>query len=240
MKIMSKITIGLFTASLLFVGCNDNNAAPKVQEKVKATVSETSLGLRHTNLYAEASDTKGAKTSYATNYAGSGIKINRAFQDAPPMIPHDVEGMLPIKIGNNQCTGCHMPDVAAGVGATPIPVSHFTNFRPHHHISADGKDFSKTIDNMKNEKSIKKEAKLQGARFNCSQCHAPQSETKLAVENTFQPDFVMSDGAHKSSWKTEADFLYGLDTVKGKGGEVTAEDIKNANSKAGVSPWTHH
>jgi cytochrome c-type protein NapB len=93
---------------------------------------------------------------------------------------------------------------------------------------------------MKNEKSIKKENRLQGARFNCSQCHAPQSETELAVENNFQPDYVMPDGAHRSSWKSEADFLYGLDTIKGQGGEVTAEDIKNANSKAGEAVFKHH
>jgi len=133
-----------------------------------------------------------------------------------------------------------MPAVAPSMNATPIPVSHFTNFRPHHKISKDGKDFTKTIDNMKNEKSIKKESKLYGGRFNCTQCHAPQSTGDLVVENNFKPDYVKKDGAHRSSWKTEADFLYGLDTIKGKAGEVTAEDVKNENSKAGVSPWTHH
>jgi cytochrome c-type protein NapB len=65
---------------------------------------------------------------------------------------------------------------------------------------------------MKNEVSIKKTNKLQGARFNCSQCHAPQSKG-LAVKNTFKADFTSKDGASKSSWKGSK-LLEGLDTVK--------------------------
>ncbi|QFR49740.1 nitrate reductase [Sulfurimonas lithotrophica] len=232
MKIMSKITIGLFTATLLFVGCNDS-ATPASGNKVAPTVTEKSLGLRKTDLYSEKAETQGDKTNYSEAACGSGYKINRAFQDAPPMIPHGTEGMLPIKIGNNQCTGCHEPAVAVSMGATPIPRSHYTNFRPTHHISADGEDFSKSVDNMKNEVSIKTEDRLQGARFNCSQCHAPQSQGKLAVANNFEPDYTQNDGANKSSWNSQADFMYGIDTIKGDGGKVTADDIANKDSAAG-------
>ena len=128
------------------------------------------------------------------------------------MIPHDTEGMLPITIDNNQCVGCHMPEVAVGMNATPIPKSHFTNFRPHHKF--DGKTFEKSIDNMKNEIAIQEKNTLVNARFNCSQCHAPQSEGQL-VGNTFSPEFTSKDGASKSSWNGSK-LTEGLDTIMGE------------------------
>ena len=51
----------------------------------------------------------------------SGYKIDRAYQNAPPMIPHDVEGMLNITRDNNACIGCHDAAVAESMGTTPIP-----------------------------------------------------------------------------------------------------------------------
>ena len=136
MKIVNKITLGLVTATLLFVGCSQN-ATPAKKEVVKATISEDSLGLRKASLFNEA-EIKPNGTEYSQNYAGSGHKIKRAFQDAPPMIPHDVTGLIPITIHDNQCLGCHMPEVAPSVGATPIPASHFMDFRPVTTLAADG------------------------------------------------------------------------------------------------------
>ena len=228
MKTISKITIGLTAALLLFSGCD--SASPTASAKVAPTITEESLGLRKTDLYSEKSDTTGMETNYRTSSAGSGEKINRAFQDAPPMIPHDTTGMLPIKIGANQCTGCHMPEVASAMGATPLPKSHFTDFRPKHKY--DGKTFSKAVDNMKNQVSIKETAHLQGSRFNCTLCHATQSQGDLAVENTFEAAYTKDDGSSKSSWAGKA-YLDQLDTIQGDAGKVTAADIANANSKAG-------
>jgi len=193
MKIISKLTIGLATAAVLFVGCG-NDATPAKSEVVKPTISEESLGLRKTTLNNEA--VAPAKTSYGKSVAGSGYKIKRAFQDAPPMIPHDTEGMLPIKIGDNQCIACHAPAVAKDMGATPYPPSHMTNFRPKSHAIGGENTSSEKLANI----SIKKEGKLVGARYNCSQCHAPQSDTPLAVENNFKPEYTSKDGASKSSW----------------------------------------
>lgn len=196
----SKLTISIATLAAVFtVGC-----ATAAQ-----TVSEESLGLRKTDLYSEATTT-GDKTEYAKAAAGTSKKFDRAFQDAPPMIPHDTEGMLPITINNNACTGCHEPAVAVSMGATPIPKSHFIDFRPKHNF--DGKTFTKSIDNMKNEVSVKPISQVAGARFNCSQCHAPQSTGKLVVESTFEPAFTRKDGAFKSTW--DEVILDNLDTLK--------------------------
>ncbi len=228
MKLVSKIALSSCAiAVLFFAGCN-NTATPAKQKSVKPTISEESLGLRKDNLYSEDKIVP-EKTEYRKDYAGSGKTINRAFQDAPPMIPHDTEGMLPITINNNQCTACHDPQVAVSMNATPIPKSHFTDFRPKHKF--DGKKFQKSIDNYKNEVAIKEINHLSGARFNCTQCHAPQSEGKLIVDNNFQAVYTEKDGAKKSSWKgtklTEA-----LDTV-GDESYVTKKDIANKDSKAG-------
>jgi len=211
MKTISKITLGLATTALLIVGCGEaNNATPANTTRVKPIINEESLGLRKTDLYSEKRETVGVKTAHTTNAAGSGIFIDRAFQDAPPMVPHSVEGMIPITFKDNQCVACHAPAVAESMGATPYPASHMTNFRPDsmaightNTTSADLKDIS-----------IKKSAKLVGARFNCQLCHAPQGEGQL-VENTFQPDFTTSkDGAHRSNWKGTK-LMEGINTIDG-------------------------
>jgi cytochrome c-type protein NapB len=208
MKTISKITIGLATAALLFVGCGEN-ATPSAGETVKPTISEESLGLRKTNLYTEAAETAGDATHYGKSTAGSGYKIKRAFQDAPPMIPHDVEGMLPITIKDNQCIACHDPVVAKDMGATPYPPSHMTNFRPSSSYAIKSEN---TSDGTLKHISIKKEGKLVGARFNCSQCHAPQSDSP-APANNFEATYLNKDGASKSSWNG-ARFMEGIDTTK--------------------------
>ena len=208
MKTISKIIIGLAAMTVLFIGC----------VKTPNTVSEESLGLRKTDLYSEKANTHGDETKYSKTTAGSGHKFKRAFQDAPPMIPHDTEGMLPITINNNQCTGCHQPGVAESMGALPYPKSHMTDFRPATALAADGKITKNgtSVDNTSSAKleyvSIKDLGTLAGARFNCSQCHAPQSEG-LAVENTFEADYVRADGASKSTWDGTK-LMEGIDTTK--------------------------
>jgi cytochrome c-type protein NapB len=185
-----KILTGSVVAALLMVGCTDS-AAPVAQEEVKPAITEESLGLRKTNLYTEA-DTVAAKTEYRTAACGTAEKIPRAFDNAPPMIPHDTEGMLPIEAGNNACTSCHMPEVAASVGATAIPKSHFTSFRPVTKLAEDGslvKDGTKvanTSDHLTSQHALND---MYQGRFNCTQCHAPQSTGNLLVENNFRPDF---------------------------------------------------
>jgi cytochrome c-type protein NapB len=161
----------------------------------KKEVTEEVLGLRKTSLFDE--NVEPAKTDYKRAAAGSSDRFERAYVNAPPMIPHDVEGLLPITSKNNQCLGCHMPDAAKGVGATPIPPSHFTNYRPdtkykNGELVKEGKtvgmkgELGNTSD-IKLAKAKKLNHLYQG-RFNCSQCHAPQAKVETAVANTFKPD----------------------------------------------------
>jgi len=165
----------------------------------KKEVSELTLGLRQTDLYSEKDETSGVKTDYSRPAPGQSTRFERAYVNAPPMIPHSVEGLLPIKQNNNQCLGCHMPEAAKAMGATPIPTSHFTNYRPttvlkDGELVKEGKkvgiqsgDALGNVSDIKLAK-VKKLDHLYQGRFNCSQCHAPQSKTDTVVGNTFQSD----------------------------------------------------
>jgi cytochrome c-type protein NapB len=93
-------------------------------------------------------------------------RFERSYENAPPLIPHSVDGLLPITRNNNACLGCHMPEVASSMGATPIPKTHFMDFRSQ-----------KMLDHLAQQ------------RFNCSQCHVPQANVKPLVENKFKPEY---------------------------------------------------
>ena len=239
MRMMSKIGIGLATATLLFVGCGETPSAPVAQKATPQgntkdyngmrVIKEKELGYRKSNLYAEDKKAQTSGAQYNTAAPGTSRKIQRAYQDAPPMIPHDTEGMLIITKDNNQCLQCHKPEVAEMVGATSIPKSHFLNMRPVNKVVNDKLVYG--VDNLQNQVSIKKITKVYEGRFNCVQCHAPQSNAKLITENKFQAEYLSDDGAFRSHWdeQVEAD----LDTV-GKDSSVTQEDIANEDSKAGT------
>lgn len=167
------------------------------------SVSEMALGLRKTDLYSEDTTTHGSKADYDRPSPGSSTRFERAYKDAPPMIPHSVEGLLPITKMNNQCLGCHMPEVAPSIGSTAIPPTHFTNYRPYTTMKGDmvlkegqilGSNLANTADIVVAEAETS-ETLYQG-RFNCTQCHAPQSKMKTSVANTFRPDY--GDDAHKA------------------------------------------
>jgi len=217
MKKINKITLSLAVvmASMLYTGCN--NLGVSDSKVAKPTITSEQLSYRNTKLSANPGT---PKSEFSKDYAGSSKKIARAFQDAPPMIPHDTEGMVPIKKDNNQCVGCHMPEVASSMGATAIPISHLTDFRPHTTIAKDGSIFKNghKIKNSSSEKqknvSIKKTGgSLYQGRFNCTQCHASQSNAKLITPNNFEADFTSKDGAFKSSWDDKK-FMEDIDTTK--------------------------
>ncbi|SFZ99002.1 Nitrate reductase cytochrome c550-type subunit [hydrothermal vent metagenome] len=197
-------------AKLVDINKDVNTAARIDKEDLgnKKVVTESTLGLRKADLYTE--DTVQPNgTDYDRPAPGSSTKFERAYVNAPPMIPHSVDGLLPITQKNNQCIGCHMPDVAASMGATPIPVSHFTNYRPetvlkNGELVKEGHIIGIAKDDMGNVSDIviakaKKSDKLYQGRFNCSQCHAPQSKADTAVGNTFQSDGLTDELKSHSS-----------------------------------------
>lgn len=208
MRILVKIALStLLVASGLYAAdagkivdinakASDSKRLKKESLSGRTSVSEAALGLRKTDLYSEEKETTGDQADYNRPAPGASTKFERAFVNAPPMIPHNVDGLLPIKTDNNQCLGCHMPAEAKsmGMGATAIPASHFTNYRPvtvmeGEKVVKEGKELGTVNTSDVLIATTTTTEKLYKGRFNCSQCHAPQSNTDTVVGNTFQGDF---------------------------------------------------
>ncbi|AJC94294.1 periplasmic nitrate reductase, small subunit, cytochrome c550 protein [Campylobacter volucris] len=139
------------------------------------SVDSKDLGLRKTSL--ESENVKLLDVKYSQASAGEAVLIERSFENAPPLIPHTLDGMLPIVKDNNICLSCHDQSVAKDVGATPLPKSHYFDFRKN-----------KSTKDMISE-----------ARFNCTQCHVPQSDAKPLVGNSFKAQFKNEELKKKSN-----------------------------------------
>ncbi len=187
-----------------YVNINKGVNSPELIKKqdlgAKKVVDEVELGLRKSGL-------KGATDMPVVTYdrpaPGAAPKFERSYVNAPPLIPHSLQGLVPITAKSNQCLGCHMPNVAKGVGATPIPESHFTDFRPSTKLDKKG-DIVKDGKVVANATDItiakfKKLKKLNPARFNCTQCHVPQANVKPLVGNTFKPEFKNKEQMERSN-----------------------------------------
>lgn len=129
-------------------------------------ISYSEMSIRKQSVFDE-KDVIPDEGKYTAVAPGSSKRIKRAFENAPPIIPHDITGMLPIALTNNMCMNCHMPREAKFSGAVSVPLSHLMDL-------ATGKD-------LKGE--------LHGERYNCMQCHVQQVEIPAAVENLFKEEF---------------------------------------------------
>lgn len=129
-------------------------------------VSSEQIGLRKASLENE-NKVALVDANFTSLQPGESVRFERSYENAPPLIPHDISEMLPITKDNNTCLSCHDKAIAADVGATPLPASHYYDFR---HNKTTGDNISDT-------------------RFNCTQCHVPQSDAKPLVGNSFKPEF---------------------------------------------------
>ena len=148
------IVISAVAALIAFTGCSKqaNTANNTVSNK---TVEVT--GIRKSDLNAGSENLPVVEYHAPAPVPGQVKPFKKSFVTAPPMIPHSVEGMVPIKVGKNMCLNCHMPQNAKALGVTPIPKSHF-----------------------------KSDGRLSGRRYFCTTCHTPQAKVPLAVKNKFE------------------------------------------------------
>ena len=130
-------------------------------------IADVDMGLSKTSVF----DTPEPQAvTYTDKFPGSSTVLPRAYPNAPPQIPHNIDSFKPITAKNNACIGCHNnpslrgKEVAKGM-PTPIPESHYTDLR--------------------NKPDIVGE-QLVGARYVCTQCHVPQANVDVLVDNTFQ------------------------------------------------------
>lgn len=142
-------------------------ASPALADKKKHKgTSEEELGLRTESIYGEEKE-KPAHGEYSKTEPGKSKRIERAFENSPPLIPHDLTGMLPIAETNNACLNCHMPEQARAMGAVPLPKSHFFDMDTGRNLGGN----------------------LDGKRYPCMQCHVPQVNISEPIKNQFKADF---------------------------------------------------
>jgi len=157
---MKKLIISSLAVAAIFIGCNQaqTNNNQVSQKKVEVT------GIRKASLNKGSQNLPELKYNSQAPVPGQVKPYEKSFVTAPPMIPHNIDGMTPITIKNNQCLMCHMPQNAKAMGVTAIPHDHF-------------------VDNFEGNK---KRSRIAGSRYNCTTCHAPQAQLDPVVENKFK------------------------------------------------------
>ncbi len=208
MKKISKIALSVAAIGLFIGGCAAMNSG--------GDISPDSLSLRKAPVHDE--NLKLQKVTYTKAAPGTAKTINRSYVNAPPLIPHSVVGLVPITKKNNACLGCHMPEVAKAMHATPIPKSHFMNFRPKYvltksgKLEVEGKVVARVNGGANDVYATPTHGKLYPGRYNCTQCHIVQSNAKPLVKNTFKPDFITTKELERSNLANTFD--QGVDTTK--------------------------
>ena len=169
----------LLIALFLMAGCSAGNAPvsdappPPPAEPSPVEVADTELSYRHEPLL---DDSGTIPVPFDSPDPGESTLKERSFENAPPVIPHNTDDLLPITAAENSCTDCHLPEDAADVGATPVPASHLFD--------------------MRNNKQLDS---LNPANYNCTLCHATQANTGELVENTFEPYFRAQEAMERSN-----------------------------------------
>ncbi|MEN8006105.1 MAG: nitrate reductase cytochrome c-type subunit [Candidatus Krumholzibacteriota bacterium] len=178
-------TLCLLIAFLLLAGCSAKDApvsdapppppppAPAVPDKAAAEVADDDLSYRNEPLL---DDSGTPPAAFDSPDPGDAKLPARSFENAPPVIPHNTDDLLPITANENSCTDCHLPEEAAEVGATPVPASHLYDIRKDKPLGS-----------------------LAGANYNCTLCHAAQANTGDLVENTFEPYYRAKEQKERSN-----------------------------------------
>jgi len=146
----------------LAAGCA--TATVRTAEAPARPVSDASLGLAKGSVFEVQSPPAVAEED---STPGEKAVRPRPFAGAPPVVPHGIQGFLPITPKENACLACHGEAKVKKAGEpTPLPVSHYTDFtrRP----PARGE-------------------KMSGARWVCTACHVQQTDAKPIMGNRFQP-----------------------------------------------------
>ncbi len=181
---MIRASLILLLAVFLF-SCN--------QKSQNGLIDEDKLGLIDADVKSDETNLK-EKAKYDDRMPGKANAIDRSFENAPPLIPHSTAGFFPIKIKNNICLSCHMPDKAKETGAKELPETHFMDWRPKPE-ETDGVYSIAPNDSV----NVERFDKLNNSYFNCSQCHVPQTEVTVNIENLFTPKFREEFGLEKSN-----------------------------------------
>lgn len=186
------ITIVAFTSKTTEMPVTNNST---IISPDSTLLTEEEIGYRHNELLDEDALVLD-DIIWTSAVPSTSTNITRSFENAPPMIPHTMEGFVPIKAGLNMCLSCHMPAIAVALKSTSIPKSHFTDYRP----AVVEKDGLYSVDAKEGEVIANDlGAQLNQARYNCTQCHVPQAKVTVFVNNNFDPNFRSENDAKNSN-----------------------------------------
>jgi cytochrome c-type protein NapB len=134
-------------------------------EKPQGTrgVSDVSLGLSKTSVFDVVAP---AATLENASEPGEEPLPRRPTSEWPPVIPHSIEDFTPITSDDNLCLECHLIEHREQGDPTPIPQSHFIDFRSSPEKSG---------------------TSLYRARWICVSCHVSQTRAEPLVENSAHP-----------------------------------------------------
>ncbi len=91
----------------------------------------------------------------------------RPFAGAAPVVPHGIQGFLPITVKENACLACHGEAKVKKAGEpTPLPPTHYTDYTRRPLVLGE---------------------KMSGARWVCTSCHVQQTDAKPIMGNRFAP-----------------------------------------------------
>lgn len=91
-----------------------------------------------------------------------GQKLDRAYRQAPPLVPHTT-GKYEVDLKVNQCLSCHEWPNSDREKAPKISDSHYVDAKGLHRDQ------------------------IVGNRYFCTQCHVEQADAKPLVDNFFKP-----------------------------------------------------
>ena len=172
------LTVFLFTGiifSLSGCGKQSEGTTPAVKQAMPdkaattGAIADTNMGLSKTSVF----DTpEPPAVTYTDKFPGTSTVMPRAYLNAPPQIPHNIDSFKPITASSNACVGCHNNPSLRGKEIpkgtpTPMPESHYTDLR---------------------NKPDTVSEQLVGARYVCTQCHVPQANVEVLVDNSFKPE----------------------------------------------------
>lgn len=130
-----------------------------------SALDELNMGLSKTSVF---DDPTPPVAHYSDIKPGKSDRNPTSYHTAPPQITHRVEEYLPITAEENQCTDCH--DKRKQIGKewkkgkkVPMPDNHYGTFNKPGGVED-----------------------VAGARYNCTLCHAQQSDAPPLVGSTFK------------------------------------------------------
>ena len=95
---------------------------------------------------------------------GDSTLLPRSYDGAPPLVPHSLDGLVPIAREENLCLFCHAIGSTDPGDPPQVPRSHFIDWRVAPDVVRDT---------------------VAGARWTCTTCHVRQSDAPTPVGNTF-------------------------------------------------------